>query len=183
MAIDFKFDGPIPGENFTSDTRNYPWHRPPEFSNPDQVVEWLSKMLTKKEGAFFVLTMLGFGMPVATIVSTILMKGISQGKWSIDTALLSAGPISHMIVLIAKKENMEFTLGTDDDYVLPTDSFFKEIRKINKPEEKYAGLKKELGKYNVPEQSIQDVSMVEMPKTGFMSNPMAGAPSSMEEVM
>lgn len=176
MAIDFKFDGPIPGENFTSDTRNYPWHRPPEFSNPDQVIDWLSKMLTKKEGAFFVLTMLGFGIPVSNIVSTILMKGISQGKWSIDTALLSAGPISHMIVLIAKKEKMEYTLGLEDDLVLPTDSFFKTVKKVSEPKDKYANLKNEINKYNVPETAIQDISQVEegaeMPKTGFMSEVM-----------
>ena len=27
--------GPIPGENFTSDERNYPWHRPPEYTDTD----------------------------------------------------------------------------------------------------------------------------------------------------
>ena len=27
--------GPIPGENFTSDERNYPWHRPPEYTDMD----------------------------------------------------------------------------------------------------------------------------------------------------
>ena len=29
------FDAPIAGENFTSDTRNYPWHRPPEITDYD----------------------------------------------------------------------------------------------------------------------------------------------------
>ncbi len=45
------FEGPIPGENYTSDTKNYPWHRPPEFDDLDKAIDYIGKRLTKEENA------------------------------------------------------------------------------------------------------------------------------------
>lgn len=130
--MNMMFNAPIPGENYTSDTRNYPWHRPPEYTTPDDALEWISKMLMRKEGAFFVYTMLGFGLTVKEIVSTILMKGFSQGKWTMDLALIIAGPLSHMIVLLAKKRDMEYDLGIENNLILPSKEFFTNIKKLKK---------------------------------------------------
>ena len=33
------FDGPIPGANFTSDERNWPWHRAPDITDTDEALE------------------------------------------------------------------------------------------------------------------------------------------------
>jgi hypothetical protein len=164
MAIDFKMDGPIPGENFTSDTRNYPWHRPPEYTTTDDALDWISKMLTKKEGSFFVVTMLKFGIPVRNIVSTILMKGISQGKWSIDLALLIAGPISHIVSLIAKKEDIEYDMGLDNGLRMPTDEFFSEVQKIRKNNSKpVIDIKQEI-------KTIKENAANQIEPTGFMGD-------------
>ena len=32
-------NAPIPGANYTSDTRNYPWHRPPDITDVDEALE------------------------------------------------------------------------------------------------------------------------------------------------
>ena len=40
MRTEPEFDGPIPGENFTSETKNYPWHRPPEITDYDEALEF-----------------------------------------------------------------------------------------------------------------------------------------------
>ena len=32
---------PIPGANYTSDTRNYPWHRPSDITTYDEAVSVL----------------------------------------------------------------------------------------------------------------------------------------------
>lgn len=142
MPMNMMFNAPIPGENYTSDTRNYPWHRPPEYTLPDDALEWISKKLMKKEGRYFVLTMLGFGLTVKEIVSTILMKGFSQGKWTMDLALIIAGPLSHMIVLLAKQRGVEYDLGIESNAMLPTDTFFKNIKKLKQNRSKKSSEKK-----------------------------------------
>ena len=65
-----KFDGPIPGENYTSDTKNYPWHRPPEYDDLDKAIEYIGKRLTNQEYAVGVLTMLEAGIPIVCLLYT-----------------------------------------------------------------------------------------------------------------
>jgi hypothetical protein len=113
----FTPDGPIPGENFTSDTRNYPWHRPPEISDLDQGVEASIKLLTTKEQSFALLTMLQAGMPVVTAADLFVTSGIQQGKWTPDLALLLGGPVAHMMKLMADGYGIKYDMGLDDEHI------------------------------------------------------------------
>ena len=61
------FDGPIPGANYTSDTKNYPWHRPPEVSDLDDAIELFSKRITNEDVLPKVITMMEIGLPVVRI--------------------------------------------------------------------------------------------------------------------
>lgn len=126
MAIDPNvMDGPIPGENFTSDTKNYPWHRPPEYTNLDDAIEASFKKLTGDEAAFGLLTMLEMGETVAELTETFLMSGIGAGKWTPDFAILMAGPVSHIIYLMAKGYGIDCDLGIDKKNKAPTTAFWK----------------------------------------------------------
>ena len=40
------FDAPIAGANYAADTRNYPWHRPPDLVNYDEGVDYLDSRIT-----------------------------------------------------------------------------------------------------------------------------------------
>src|SRR5690606_11728542 len=100
MGNPVKFDGPIPGENYTSNTKNFPWHRPPEFKNLDEAIELSAKRLTSNSVS--ILTMIESGVTIAQITEMYLTSGIGGGKWTLDQALLLAGPISHILVLMAK---------------------------------------------------------------------------------
>lgn len=130
MAIDPKLmDGPIPGENFTSDTKNYPWHRPPEYTNFDEAIEASFKKLTDEHAANGLLTMVEMGMPISDLTETFLMSGIGAGKWTPDFALLMAGPVSHIIYLMAKGYGIDCDLGLDEKSKAPTTAFFKAVKK------------------------------------------------------
>lgn len=124
--------GPIPGENFTSDSRNYPWHRPPVYTNPDDALEYVFKKLKRKQAAQGIITMLEMGAPVSLIVDMFLTKGIERGDWSIDLALLLAGPLSHVIVILARTYGLEFDLGIDTTNKITTSALFKEVTKPKK---------------------------------------------------
>lgn len=127
-----KLSGPIPGENYTSDTRNYPWHRPPEHTNLDKAIEDIGKKLMEPNASVGLLTMLEGGMDVATLTSTFLMSGIGAGKWTPDMALLLAGPTSHIICLMAKGYDIEYDLGVDDKIKTKTSAYFNGFKKVEK---------------------------------------------------
>jgi antitoxin component of RelBE/YafQ-DinJ toxin-antitoxin module len=108
------FDAPIAGENFTSDTRNYPWHRPPEITDYDDGVDYIIEKLGEKEQAELTYSMLEIGLPITTVVSSMLMQGISKGKFPIDIAILIAGPLARYIEIIAKKNDIKYEMGIEE---------------------------------------------------------------------
>lgn len=110
----FTPDGPIPGENYTSDTRNYPWHRPPQFADLDTALDACLKRLTSKESAYGLLTMLQSGVTVVQATDIFLTGGIGEGKFTLDTALLLAGPVAHIIKILAEDADIKYKMGTED---------------------------------------------------------------------
>lgn len=139
MDRPIKFEGPIPGENYTADTKNYPWHRPPEFADLDKAIEMSAKRLTEENNAISILTMIEAGVSVASITEMYLMSGIGAGKWTVDQALLLAGPVSHIICLMCKGYGVKYDLGVDNKKTPITSVFMKEMKKINAPKAKKAG--------------------------------------------
>jgi len=110
----FMPDGPIPGENYTSDTRNYPWHRPPQHPDLDDALDACLKRLTSKESAYGLLTMLQSGVTVVQATDIFLTGGIGEGKFTLDTALLLAGPVAHIIKILAEDADIKYKMGTED---------------------------------------------------------------------
>lgn len=121
-------NGPIPGENFTSDTKNYPWHRPPEITNLDQGIELAAKQLMDEEKSHGLLTMMQMGTPLNILTDIFVTSGIGAGKWTPDFAILLAGPVSHIMMLMAKAEGIEPDLGIDLKKNTHTISYMKAIQ-------------------------------------------------------
>lgn len=133
MAIDPNaMDGPIPGENFTSDTKNYPWHRPPEYTDLDQAIEASFKKLTADDAAFGLLTVIEMGATIADMTQAFVMSGVGAGKWTPDFAILLAGPVSHIMYLMAKGYGIDCDLGIEEKSKAPTTAFFKAASKLDK---------------------------------------------------
>lgn len=106
-------NGPIPGENFTSDPKNYPWKRPPEITNLDDGIQLAAKQLMDEEKSQGILTMMQMGTPLSILTDIFVTSGIGAGKWTPDFAILLAGPVSHIMMLMAKAEGFEPDLGID----------------------------------------------------------------------
>lgn len=113
------FDGPIPGENYTSDTRNYPWHRAPDLVDHDEAVEYVVSQLSEPRAFSTAMTMLEAGASLSGVVSTINMLNISNGKYPIDVSLLIAGPIARYLQLVAKQNGITADIGNEgeDEYM------------------------------------------------------------------
>jgi antitoxin component of RelBE/YafQ-DinJ toxin-antitoxin module len=155
------FDAPIPGENFTSDVKNYPWHRPPEIVEYDDGVEYLIEKLQEQEQAELTYSMLEIGLPITTVVSAMLMQGIAKGKFPIDLAILMAGPLARYIEIIAKTNDIKYEMGVED----------KARRPITP-----TSLKMALGIYEGDdEDAIEELEEVPAEADGFMAPPIAAS--------
>jgi len=119
-------DGPIPGENFTSDTKNYPWHRPPEMTDINDSIDYIvKKILGEKKRSTGLVTMMEMGVPIATITDIVLTQGISKGKWTVDMALLMAGPVARIFEMMAKASGVKYTMGIEEDEEIVTAYYFE----------------------------------------------------------
>jgi hypothetical protein len=135
MRIEPEFDGPIPGENFTSDTKNYPWHRPPEITDYDEALEFTAKEFKKPNALIGLETMLANGITVATMTDFFLTRNIGLGKWTIDFALVIAGPVAKTIELIAVQAGYDYEMGIEEQITVPTKEMVSDIANMIGEEE------------------------------------------------
>ena len=134
MAIN-PLDGPIPGENYTSDTKNYPWHRPPQFTSMNEAFEYIVEQIGEEDVSTSIMTMLEIGVPVSRLVDMLLTAGIGGGKFTVDYAILMAGPLSHVICLMARRMEIEVDLGVNKKRKAPTKAFFDALERSQNSDE------------------------------------------------
>ena len=108
------FDAPIAGANYAADTRNYPWHRPPDIVNYDEGVDYMINKMKEPEQIELVFSLLEIDAHVTTVVTSLLMQGLSRGKFSIDLAILMAGPIARYISIIADEQEIKYDMGVGE---------------------------------------------------------------------
>ena len=107
-----KVDGPIPGESLTADTRNYPWHRPPEITDFNAGVTRLIQDMDDEREMQLIYSLLDLEVPVAIITSNILMRKIARGVIPIDLGILMAGPIARYVEILAKDNGLKADMDT-----------------------------------------------------------------------
>lgn len=104
-------NGPIPGANFTANTKNFPWHRPPQYTNMDDAVEAVMTRIFDDEYSSGFLTMLESGFTITQVTDLLVTSGIGKGMWTPDFAILLAGPVSHLLVIMAKGYDIDYDMG------------------------------------------------------------------------
>lgn len=118
--------GPIPGANMTGDTKNLPWHQPPKFTDIDDAMDYIADKLTKFPVANGFLTMSEIGLPIVKQVELFLMQGVSQGFWTLDYAILLAGPVARLVELLHIGFHIPYVMGYEQDpNDFDTGEFFK----------------------------------------------------------
>lgn len=166
------FNGPIPGENYTADTKNYPWHRPPDITDLDEAIDMASKKLLDEDTLQNIITMMEMGIPLVTIADAFTTSAVGAGKWSIDTAIMLAGPVTHMLIILAKGYGIKNVVTGLDKKKRPiTKAFFDAQREfdVNKAQSAAEGIDVE----GIQEQAEANVPVPS--KGGFASaNPMLG---------
>ena len=101
------FDRPIPGQSLTDEPKNYPWEHPAQFPDIREARDRIFDNLTEEESIQQLLTMLSADVPAEAIVRTVLFAGFTEGKWSVDSAILLAPVVLMQVVSIAKAAGIE----------------------------------------------------------------------------
>ena len=159
--LQMNLDAPIPGGNYTADTRNYSWHRPPDLVDYDEAIAYLMDRVDEPEQVEVIFAMLGIDAHITTIVTTILLQAVSKGKVGIDLAVLIAGPLARYIEIKAKDVGLKYEMGIEDkDRVVITPTLLRASLGIVEEDE---------------EEVIEEVTAVEeapeAPTSGFMDMP------------
>jgi len=124
-------DGPIPGANFTSDTRNWPWHRPPDITELDEALEYVMDRLTETDAGMRYMSLIEAGTPIVTITDIVVTLGIGRGKFTPDFAILIAGPVTRMLEIMAKSYSISYELGIEEEDDFTTAVVYEEAAKLS----------------------------------------------------
>ena len=109
-----KLSSPIPGANYTTDTRNYSWHRPPDIVDYDEAVEYFITKMDEPYENDLVMSLIDLETPITVITASLMLQSISKGKIPIDLAILIAGPVARYIEILAKSEGKTYEMGASD---------------------------------------------------------------------
>lgn len=102
-----EFSAPIPGQSLTDTPGNFPWEKPPRFTDPDEALDEVFERLSSEDGIIQTIALLEAGLSVEAIVRTIMFAGFAQGHWTPDVALLIAEPLYFVVAAIGKKAGVK----------------------------------------------------------------------------
>jgi len=106
----------IPGQSLTnSPDQPYNWEKPTEYTNPREAMLYVFETLTVPETTTNVLLSLSNGVGVLDIASITLYSGFLEGKWNPDLMMLLMEPTMYMIMALAEKANIPYSLEAGDD--------------------------------------------------------------------
>ena len=108
------FDAAMPGQSLTNTPRNATWEHPPQFTDVDEAMNFIMKKLTNVQMAEQVILMLKNKIPVEAITRLIIFGGFTEGKWSVDMAVLLTPLVMQLIAAVgmkAKVGKMRITMG------------------------------------------------------------------------
>ena len=169
---------PIPGENLTASTRNYAWHKPPQFPEYDDAFEhFLDEYISDKDALTSGIVMAESGISLNSIVTTALLGMVSNGKISPDMSIMLAGPMYKMLKGTMDNLGAKYLTGFDTEAEIK--EFFsgkgetKKPKKLSKEQEKqFKELQEEIEKTEIPTgglmgaQSSEDSVEIPMENTG-----------------
>jgi len=148
----------IPGQSLTnSPEQPYNWERPAEYSNPREAMLYVFETLTVPETTTNILLSLGNGVGVVDIASITLYSGFLEGKWNPDLMTLLMEPTMYMIMALAEKADIPYSLEAGDDEAPVEMSPDKQIETLEKGINELDKMKQVAAERVSPQSVPQDV--------------------------
>jgi len=109
-----RFDVAMPGQSLTKASKSYPWESPPQFTEPDDVMDFYFDRFEDEETLFNMFALLEAKVPVSRIVDSMLLHGFSEGLYTPDVAILVAEDLMMSLAVIAQEADIDYELGGGD---------------------------------------------------------------------
>ena len=123
-----EFDAPIPGQSLTDTPGNAPWEHPPQYTDPEQVLDGLYDKITNGEFTEQLIAMLDAGIPVEAIVRVMVFGGFMQGKFTPDMGFMIVEPLMKLIAAVGIRAGVkELRLSLED---LSNNKFLKDMAEL-----------------------------------------------------
>ena len=153
------FDAPVPGQSLTDEPGNYPWEHPPQFSDPEEVLDILFDKLGEPEVVEQVIAMLDSGVPVEAIVRVMTFSGFMNGKFNPDVGFLIVQPLMNMVSAIGIRAGIsKLKLSLED---LSNDDFITNMVELKEARSKIENIA----------QDITEDTPASKPEGGLLSRP------------
>ena len=114
MTDDILFTAPIPGQSLTIEPGSVPWEQPPQYVTIDDVASFYSDKMDNPEAIFELMSLLERGIPILTIVNTMVKTSIMKGYHTVDTGFLVTPIIVEIIKTLADLNDVTYTVTAED---------------------------------------------------------------------
>jgi hypothetical protein len=170
---------PIPGENLTVNSKNYSWHRPPQFPEFDDAFEFIiDDSLASQEKLGAAMLLLSNGLSALAVVQALMISKVGQGKISPDMSLLLVGPVYKTFVRMMDAAGVEYLSGFDSPEEVRSYAEKLQSREfLSKTKKKPVTLTQE---QEAEMERIAEEALEKIPEGGLMGAPVS--PKSEEDV-
>ena len=114
MTDDILFTAPIPGQSLTVEPGSVPWEQPSQYVTVDDVASFYSDKLDNPEAIFELMSLLERGIPILTIVNTMVKASIMKGYHTVDTGFLVTPIIVEIIKTLADLNDVTYTITAEE---------------------------------------------------------------------
>jgi len=114
MTDDILLSAPIPGQSLTVEPGSVPWEQPPQYVTIDDVASFYSDKLDNPEAIFQLMSLLEDGIPILTVVNTMVKSSIMKGYHTVDTGFLVTPIIVEIIKTLADLNDVPYTVTAED---------------------------------------------------------------------
>lgn len=105
---------PIPGMSLTVEPGSVPWEQPPQYVTIDEVASFYSEKLDNPEAIFELMSILERGIPILTVVNTMIKTSIMKGYHTVDTGFLVTPIIVEIIKTLAELNDVKYKVSAED---------------------------------------------------------------------
>ena len=137
-----EFDAPIPGQSLTDTPGNAPWEHPPQYTDPEEILDSLYNKITSGEFAEQLIAMLDAGVPVEAIVRVMIFGGFLQGKFTPDVGFIIVEPLMKLVSAVGIRAGIkELKLSLED---LSNNKFLKDMAELKAANEEMGSITQDI---------------------------------------
>ena len=137
-----EFDAPIPGQSLTDTPGNAPWEHPPQYTDPEEILDKLYDKITSGEFTEQLIAMLDAGVPVEAVVRVMVFSGFMQGKFTPDVGFMIVEPLMKLVAAVGIRAGVDkLKLSLDD---LSNNKFISDMAELKAAGEEVSQISEEI---------------------------------------